>query len=45
MYVIVAPGGVVGFWEWSFLILAIIADVGSYAGGGYGNKEYIPGMS
>ena len=45
MYVIVSPGGVVGFWEWSFLILAIIADIGSYAGGGYGNKEYIPGVS
>ena len=45
MYVIVAPGGVVGIWEWGFLILAIVADIASYTGGGYGNKEYIPGMS
>ena len=45
MYIILAPGGVVGFWEWGFLILAIVADIGSYAGGGYGNKEYIPGVN
>ena len=45
MYVIVAPGGVVGIWEWGFLILAIVADIASYTGGGYGNKQYIPGVS
>lgn len=45
MYLILAPGGIVGFWEWGFLILAIVADIASYAGGGYGNKERIPGVS
>lgn len=45
MYVIIAPGGVTGIWEWGFLILAVIIDIGSYTGGGYGNKDRIPGMS
>ena len=44
MYVIVAPGGIVGFWEWGFLILMLVFDIGSYAGGGFGNKDRIPGM-
>ncbi len=42
MYVIVAPGGVTGF-DWFWLILMLIADIGSYAGGGYGNRNRIPG--
>ena len=38
MYVIVAnPFG--GFWDWLFLILAIFADLGSYGGGGFGNRD------
>ena len=37
MYVIIFP--VAGFWDWLFLILAIIADVASYGGGGYGNRD------
>jgi hypothetical protein len=37
MYVIIFP--VAGFWDWLFLILAIIADVGSYGGGGFGNRD------
>ena len=45
MYVIVAPGGVVGFWEWGFLILMLVLDIGAYTGGGYGNRNRIPGMS
>ena len=45
MYVLVAPGGIVGLWEWLFLILAVVIDIGSYTGGGYGNKDRIPGMS
>ena len=45
MYVAVAPGGVNGFWEWLFLILAIVIDVGSYAGGGIGNRNRVPGYS
>jgi hypothetical protein len=44
MYVLVAPGGVVGIWEWGFLILAVVLDIGSYTGGGYGNKDRL-GMS
>ena len=39
MYVIIFP--VAGFWDWLFLILAIVADVGSYAGGGFGNRDRI----
>lgn len=45
MYVIVSPGGIVGIWEWLFLILAVIIDVGAYTGGGYGNRDRMPGMS
>jgi len=37
MYVIIFP--VAGFWDWLFLILAILADVGSYGGGGFGNRD------
>ena len=44
MYVLVAPGGVVGIWEWGFLILAVVIDIGAYTGGGYGNKNRL-GMS
>jgi hypothetical protein len=42
MYVLVAPGGVVGF-DWIWLALAVAADVFMYAGGGYGNRDRIPG--
>lgn len=38
MWVIISPAGIV-WWEWAFLILAVIIDVGSYGGGGYGNRE------
>ena len=38
MYVIVAPGGVVGF-DWVWLGLALLADLGTYGGGGYGNRN------
>ena len=44
MYVIVAPGGIVGIWEWGFLILMLVFDISSYVGGGFGNKDRIPGM-
>jgi hypothetical protein len=39
MYVLVAPGGVTGIFEWGFLILAVIVDIGAYTGGGYGNRQ------
>ena len=32
MYVIVAPGGVVG-WDWLWLGLMLVADITSYSGG------------
>lgn len=38
MYMIVFPGGVTGF-DWIWLGLGILADLGSYAGGGYGNRD------
>jgi hypothetical protein len=41
MYVLVAPGGVIGF-DWLWLGLAVVADIGMYAGGGYGNRDRIP---
>lgn len=37
-YVLVAPGGVVGF-DWVWLVLALLLDLGSYGGGAYGNRE------
>ncbi len=46
MYVIVAPlgTGVVGF-DWVWLGIALVADIGMYAGGGYGNRDRVPGRS
>ena len=38
MYVLVFPGGVTGF-DWIWLGLGLLADIGSYAGGGYGNRD------
>lgn len=40
MFVIVAPGGLVG-WDWFWVGLMLLADVASY-GGGAGRKQ-IPG--
>lgn len=41
-YVLVVPNGVSGL-EVLILLAAIVADVLSYAGGGYGNRKYVPG--
>lgn len=38
MYLIVFPGGVVGF-DWLIVGLGLLADIASYAGGGYGNRS------
>jgi hypothetical protein len=38
MYVLVTPGGINGF-DWIWLGLGILIDIGSYLGGGYGNKN------
>jgi len=45
MYVMVAPGGVNGLFEWLFLIFALVIDIGAYAGGGFGNRDRIPGTA
>jgi hypothetical protein len=42
MYLIIYPGGIVGF-DWVILILGILADIASYSGGFWGNKEQVPG--
>ena len=38
MYLIVFPGGIVGF-DWLWLGLGLLADITSYAGGGIGNRD------
>jgi len=38
MYVLVAPGGVTGL-EWVFVGLMLVFDIGSYVGGGWGNRS------
>jgi hypothetical protein len=38
MYLLVAPGGIVGF-EWVLMALAIAADIASYSGSAYGNRD------
>jgi hypothetical protein len=44
MYLIVYPGGIVGF-DWIWLGLGVLADIASYSGGAYGNRNRIPGYS
>jgi len=44
MYLIVGGGGIVGF-DWVWPVLAIIADLASYGGGAYGNRDRIPGYT
>ena len=39
MFVLVFP--VAGFWNWLFLILAVVADIGSYGGGFFGNRDRV----
>ena len=42
MYLIVGGTGIVGF-DWLWLGLAFLADIASYGGGAWGNKDMIPG--
>ena len=42
MYIGLFPGGIIGF-DWVWLCLALLADIGSYTGGAYGNRDRIPG--
>jgi len=44
MYLIIYPGGINGF-DWIWLILGILADLSSYAGGAWGNRKQIPGYA
>lgn len=44
MYVVVGPGGIVG-WDWLWMALALSADVASYAGGAVGGRGKVPGYS
>lgn len=41
MYILVLPGGLIGF-DWFWLALAFVADIATYSGGGYGNRDRIP---
>ena len=43
-YLLIYPGGIIGF-DWVILILGILADIASYTGGFYGNREQIPGAT
>ena len=42
MYVLVAPGGVMGL-DWLFIGIAVLGDIAFWAGGGYGNRDRMPG--
>ncbi len=44
MYLIVAPGGIKGF-DWLWIGLAVGADIASYGGSAYGNRDRIPGYN
>ena len=44
MYLAIGGGPLVGF-DWVWLILGILADVASYSGGFWGNKEQVPGYT
>jgi hypothetical protein len=44
MYVIIAPGGVIG-WDWFWLGLGVFFDIAMHAGGGYRNRDRIPGQA
>jgi hypothetical protein len=37
MYLMVYPGGVVGF-DWIILGIGLLADIGTYVGSGYGHR-------
>jgi len=41
MYVGIGMNGLTGF-DWVWMGLAVLSDIGMYAGGGYGNKDRLP---
>jgi hypothetical protein len=44
MYLLVFPGGISGF-EWFLIGLSVFADIVSYGGSAYGNRDRIPGYA
>lgn len=44
MYLFIFPGGIVGF-DWVILILGLLADIASYSGGFWGNRNQVPGYA
>jgi len=45
MYTLVWTLGGVSGWGWFWIGLSVLADIGSYASSGYGNRNRIPGFS
>lgn len=45
MFVAVAPYGNVAGWDWLWLAIAIFADVTSWSGSGYTNRNRMPGYA
>mgnify|MGYP003573661619 CR=1 FL=1 len=46
MYLIVwSPVTGIVAWDWLWLGLALLVDIGSHGGGAYGNRKRIPGYS
>ena len=43
IYVIVAPGGV-DLLGWIFIALGVFSDIAMHGGGGYFNRDRVPGM-
>jgi hypothetical protein len=41
MYVLVAPAGITGF-DWIWLGLGLLADIGSYGGGAFSGRNRMP---
>ena len=45
MYVLLwSPGGLYG-WDWLWIILAVLLDIGHMGGIGYANRDRIPGYT
>jgi hypothetical protein len=44
MYVSVGINGL-SWFDWVWLALALMADLGSYGGGAYGNRNRVPGYA
>jgi hypothetical protein len=42
MWILVSGGGITGF-DWVWIGLSVVADIASYGGSAYGNRDRIPG--